>query len=70
MFLATGLKRWEVIPAGDLGLQRAVGEFCLGKERATEEEVRGVAEGWGEMKWPMAYYLLVASERKERLMSR
>ena len=67
MFMATGLKRWDVIPADDLGLRRAVGEFCLGHERATAEDVREVAESWGKYKWPIAYYLLVASERKERL---
>ena len=69
MFMAMGLKRWDVIPADDLGLRRAVGEFCLGRGRATPEEVREVAEGWEKYKWPITYYLLVASERKERLRS-
>ena len=47
MFMATSLKRWDVVPADDLGLRRAVGEFCLGRPQATAREVREVAESWG-----------------------
>ncbi len=67
IFLATSLKKWDIVPADDLGVQRAVGKFCLGNKKASATEVRQVAEGWGRFKWPIAYYLLVASERPERL---
>ena len=34
--------------AGDLGVQKAVGEIYLGLDRkATEDEVRATARGWG-----------------------
>ena len=65
--LATGLKRWEVVPADDLGIRRAVSKFYLGGRDASRRDVTRLAESWGDYKWPIAYYLLVASERLERL---
>ena len=67
LILATGLKRWEVVPADDLGIRRAVSRFYMGGKTASANDVREVAEAWGPYKWPIAYYLLVASERMQRL---
>ncbi|HDI42569.1 MAG TPA: DNA-3-methyladenine glycosylase 2 family protein [Candidatus Bathyarchaeota archaeon] len=67
LILATGLKRWEVVPADDLGIRRAISQFYLGGKTASASDVRKVAENWGQYKWPIAYYLLVASERMQRL---
>jgi DNA-3-methyladenine glycosylase II len=67
IFLATGLKRWEAIPADDLGVRRAISKFYFGGRKVTSQEVRNIAEKWGRYKWPIVYYLLVASERLERV---
>lgn len=63
LILATSLKRWEIIPAEDLGVKRALSKFYFNNRALTGREVRSFAERWGDYKWPIAYYLLVASER-------
>ena len=65
IFLATGLKKWEVVPADDLGVRRAFRQL-LGVEDTAA--IRAVASGWGRDAWPIAYYMLVWCERKERLV--
>ena len=67
LFLATGLKRWEVVPADDLGVRRAFARF-YGLENPKGEQVREITSRWGEDAWPIAYYLLVASERMDRVL--
>ncbi len=67
-FLAIGLKRWEVVPADDLGVRRAFS--CLyGLEDPRGEQIRSLVARWGRDAWPIAYYMLVWCERKERVVS-
>ncbi len=61
--LATGLRRFDVLPVDDLGVRRAVSRFYFKGRPVTGLEVRRLAEKWGEHKWTIAYYLLVANER-------
>ena len=64
LFLATGLKRWEVVPADDLGIRRAFAHL-YGLER---DQIRPFVARWGEDAWPIAYYMLVWCERRERVL--
>ena len=67
LFLATGLKRWEVVPADDLGIRRAFARF-YGLEDPRGDAIRAVASRWGRDAWPIAYAMLVASERMDRVL--
>jgi len=55
-----GLGRYDVVPADDVGLRKTVARY-YGLERASGEDVRRVAESWGEWKGMATYYLYVAS---------
>ena len=55
-----GLARYDVVPAGDIGLRKNVAAF-YGLKAASEEDVRGIARSWGEWKGMATYYLYVAS---------
>lgn len=44
--LFRGLGRVEAFPAGDLGVQKVVARYCLGRERAEEKRVRRAAARW------------------------
>ncbi|OYT52416.1 hypothetical protein B6U66_02015 [Candidatus Bathyarchaeota archaeon ex4484_135] len=65
IFMATGLKRWEVVPADDLGIKRAFRQL-YGVEDVNV--IRSITSGWERDAWPIAYYMLVWCERKERVM--
>ncbi len=66
LFMATALKRWEVVPADDLGIRRAFSAiYGLGDPRG--DEIRALAARWGRDAWPIAYCMLVWNERRERL---
>lgn len=66
--LATGFKKWDVIPADDLGIKRAFSRLIFGKSHIESEEIRRYARNWGNYKWPIAYYLLCYNERIDRLL--
>jgi len=66
IFMATGLKKWEVVPADDLGIRRAFRQL-YGVEDASA--IRSITSRWGRDAWPIAYYMLVWCERKERVIS-
>ena len=67
LFLATGLKRWEVVPADDLGVRRAFSSI-YGLEKPSGEAIRALCSRWGRDAWPIAYSMLVWAERRERLL--
>jgi DNA-3-methyladenine glycosylase II len=68
-FLARGLGRPDVCPAGDLGVRRAVEAFCFGGRPASEEEVRRRAEAWRPHRTLAVHYLL-AGHRLARAEAR
>ncbi|MEW6529177.1 MAG: hypothetical protein AB1391_04770 [Candidatus Micrarchaeota archaeon] len=47
----------EVLPAGDLGVRRAISNF-YSRNLMTEEEIRVFTEKWGEFKALISYYLI------------
>jgi DNA-3-methyladenine glycosylase II len=55
-----GMHRFDVIPADDLGLRRAIAKRYNRPGNISPEEVRDIAEQWGKWKGLAAYYLLVA----------
>ncbi|MBU1202190.1 MAG: hypothetical protein KJ583_07425 [Nanoarchaeota archaeon] len=53
----------ELLPAGDLGVRRAISNF-YSKDLMTEEEIRKFTEKWGKHKALIAYYL-ICNERSD-----
>jgi len=58
--LFRGLGRVEAFPGGDLGVQKVVAHYCLGREWAEEKEVRRVAERWAPWGGIAVTYLFAA----------
>lgn len=58
--LLRGMHRIDTIPADDLGVRRATARVYFPGERISAEEVRAIAECWGEWKGLAAYYLLAS----------
>ncbi|RLI07723.1 hypothetical protein DRO32_03415, partial [Candidatus Bathyarchaeota archaeon] len=65
IFMATGLKRWEVVPADDLGIRKAFGQLYGLRDAG---EIRSLVSRWGRDAWPIAYYMLVWCERRDRVL--
>ena len=57
-FLARGLGRGDVCPAGDLGVQKAFGHFYHRGRRPAERAVRRRARAWGPHQNLAVHYLL------------
>lgn len=58
--LFRGLGRVEAFPGGDLGVQKVVARYCLGRERAEEKRVRRVAARWAPWGGLAVVYLFAA----------
>tara|TARA_B100000315_G_C14596161_1_gene599734 strand:+ start:25422 stop:26291 length:870 start_codon:yes stop_codon:yes gene_type:complete len=57
-----GFNRCDIVPAADIGLQRAV-QKCYGlSKRPTEDDVRKIAESWQPWRGLTTYYLWHAYE--------
>jgi DNA-3-methyladenine glycosylase II len=57
MFLLFHLMRPDVLPVGDLGLQRAIGIHYNGGEPVTKEDMRRIAEPWRPWSSVATWYL-------------
>jgi DNA-3-methyladenine glycosylase II len=66
-FLARGLGRGDVCPAGDLGVRRAVGHFYGRGGDASERAVRRRAARWGAHQNLAVHYLLVGQRLEEAM---
>jgi len=53
----------EVLPAGDLGVKRAISNFAS-RDLMSEEEIRKFTEEWGKFKALIAYYLICDEKSK------
>jgi DNA-3-methyladenine glycosylase II len=58
-FLARGLGRPDCLPAGDVGLRRAVGRYLSGGARLSPEDLRRVLAPFAPYRSLTAYYLAV-----------
>ncbi len=57
MFLIFHLLRPDVLPVGDLGLQRAIGNDYFGGERPTRAQMLAIAEPWRPFRSVATWYL-------------
>ena len=57
--MASGMGRYDVIPANDVALKAAVSRYYRDGDTATEKDVREVLERWGEFKGYAAFYFTV-----------
>ncbi|MDI9633335.1 MAG: DNA-3-methyladenine glycosylase [Methanolinea sp.] len=64
--LLRGLHRLDVIPAGDLGIRRAIARFYSLGDLITPGQAREFARRWGDWKGLAAYYLLFADQHAGR----
>ncbi len=64
-FLARGLGRGDVCPAGDLGVRRAIGHYYARGRDVSEQGVRRRAARWGDHRNLAVHYLLAG----QRLMA-
>ncbi len=60
LVMLRGMHRLDTIPADDLGLRRVIGRRYRSNEKISGEDVRKIADQWGEWKGLAAYYLLIA----------
>jgi len=58
--LLRGLRRFEIVPAGDLAVRKAVAWALRSPEALTEQQVRDATSGWSPYGGLIAYRLLVA----------
>jgi DNA-3-methyladenine glycosylase II len=65
--LMRGIGHPDVIPAGDGGLRRIVGQRYRMGRLASEEEVRAIAEPWAGWRSYFAFYLWFTLQEEERL---
>jgi DNA-3-methyladenine glycosylase II len=64
LVMVTSTDHKDVLPAGDLGVRRAVSNFAC-KHLMQEEEVRKFTERWGRFKALIAYYLICEEKAKD-----
>jgi DNA-3-methyladenine glycosylase II len=60
LVMLRGMHRLDTIPADDLGLRRVIGRRYRSNEKISGDDVRKIADQWGEWKGLAAYYLLIA----------
>jgi DNA-3-methyladenine glycosylase II len=65
-----GLRRFDIIPADDLGIRRDVSRYCCGGRDITAAEVRMMAEPWGKWKGLAAFYFMTAARHGIELKKR
>ncbi len=58
--LLRGMHRFEAIPAGDVGIRRALSRYFRDGVRMTAEEARELAGPWGRWKGLAAFYVMMA----------
>ena len=60
MTMIRGLHKMDSIPADDIGLQAKLAHFYRKDGRATSEDLRRVAQNWGEYRGLGGYYMIMA----------
>jgi len=55
-----GMRKFEVMPADDLGLRRVIAHYYCCNRRISSEEARKIGEKWGRWKGLASFYLIVA----------
>jgi DNA-3-methyladenine glycosylase II len=55
-----GMRKYDVIPADDLGVRRCVSHYYCRDGKISAKEVRRIAERWGRWKGLASFYLIAA----------
>jgi DNA-3-methyladenine glycosylase II len=65
--IVRGMRRYEVIPADDLGLRRVIAHFYCNDKKITGEQAREISEKWGKWRGIASFYLITAevTEKQE-----
>lgn len=58
--LLRGLRRFDALPADDIGLRRAISHFYRNDAKISATEARKIASSWGEWKGLAGFYLIMA----------
>jgi DNA-3-methyladenine glycosylase II len=58
--LLRGLRRFDALPADDIGLRRAISHFYRDDAKISATEAREIASSWGEWKGLAGFYLIMA----------
>jgi DNA-3-methyladenine glycosylase II len=58
--LLRGLRRFDALPADDIGLRRAISHFYRDDAKISSSEAREIASSWGEWKGLAGFYLIIA----------
>jgi DNA-3-methyladenine glycosylase II len=64
LVIVTSTDNKEILPAGDLGVRRAISDFSS-KDLMSEEEIRKFTKRWEKFKALIAYYLICNERSKE-----
>jgi DNA-3-methyladenine glycosylase II len=63
--IVRGMRRYEAIPADDLGLRRVIAHFYCRDKKITGEQARRISEKWGRWKGIASFYLIAAEAIKK-----
>jgi DNA-3-methyladenine glycosylase II len=55
-----GMHRWDVLPADDFGIRRAISAYYCSGSPIKTAEAREIAKAWGKWRGLAAFYLIVA----------
>lgn len=55
-----GMQRWDVLPADDFGIRRAISAYYTNGRPIKEAEAREIAKKWGRWQGLAAFYLIIA----------
>jgi DNA-3-methyladenine glycosylase II len=58
--LLRGLRRFDALPADDIGLRRVISHFYRDDAKISATEAREIASSWGEWKGLAGFYLIMA----------
>ena len=58
--LLRGMGRFDVLPADDFGIRRAISRYYCGGQSIKASEARKLAEAWGNWKGLAGFYLIIA----------
>lgn len=64
LVIVTCTEHKEVLPAGDLGVRRAISNFAS-RDLMSEEKIRKFTEKWGRFKALISYYLICNERSKD-----
>jgi DNA-3-methyladenine glycosylase II len=62
-----GMQRWDILPADDFGIRRAISTYYCGGRPIKAAEAREIGKAWGKWKGLAAFYLITAEDKGIRV---